>query len=97
MKKLRWKRAILTLRLDKFRGVNLPRNEMLTLLKNLNSDKLKIISFVKPGMVVFKKRNCNWEFVGKSFEAWLFRHFELKKRWKNEYNTNQKKSKKIRS
>ena len=97
MKNKGWERAMLTLSLHKFIGTNLPKDEMFTLLKNLNSNKIKIISFVKPGMVVFKKRNCSYVFVGKKFEKWLFKNFELKKRYKNELDSNQEKSKKIKS
>lgn len=97
MKKSGWEQAILTLRLDKFKKANLPRNELLVLLKNINSGKLKMINLIKPNIIVFKKRNCSYVFAGKKFEKWLFKHFELKKRYKNEFDTNQKKSKKIKS
>ena len=73
-----WQRAIAALALQRFKDVP-PADKVLRLLTKLNSRKLRILDFIAPNLVLFKKMDCDYAFVGKQLEKWLLTYFNLKR------------------
>lgn len=77
-KKDDWERRIALLALHKFEKVNMPTSTMDTLLRELDSDNLRIVRFEPPNSVVFETKDCEYNLMGERLEQWLFRHFKLR-------------------
>ena len=56
-------RAIAELNLRKFTKTDLPKGSMLNLLADIESKKLKIIDFIKPNIVIFEKKDCDYKYI----------------------------------